>query len=141
MIKIHEVKSIIKDALEKLNGNVNDKMCDGRFTIFESTVKEDLYGNLLFTFKEDDQSNDEDLYVISVTTFSGNTKDVINSFLEDRRLHKELIRRKLAIKYLIDWLEDEHLGSRERALKEIKNQFGVDIDKDDDDEHGYKIFK
>ena len=140
MIKTHEVKAIIRDALDELNGKVSDKMVDGKLTVFESTVREDLYGNLLFTFKEDDQSSDEDLYVISITPFSGNINDTINEFLEDRKLHKELIRRKLAIKYLIDWLEDEHLGSRERALKEIKNQFGVDIDKDDD-EHGYKIFE
>ena len=67
MIKKYEVESIIKVALEELDGLLSKpKYEDGMQTVYEATVEEDGYGNLIFSFKEDCLSDDVDKYRIKI---------------------------------------------------------------------------
>lgn len=67
MIKKYEVETIIKNALEDLDGMLsNPKYEDGKCTVFESSVEEDENGDLIFSFKEDFLSENIDRYRIKI---------------------------------------------------------------------------
>ena len=67
MIKKYEVETIIKNALEELDGMLSKPNYeDGKCTVFESLVKEDENGDLIFSFKEDFLSEDIDRYRIKI---------------------------------------------------------------------------
>lgn len=53
MIAKYEVETIIKNALGDLNGLLSKPDQDGKCTIYEASVTEDVNGDLIFTFKED----------------------------------------------------------------------------------------
>lgn len=66
MIKKYEVETIIKNALEDLDGLLSKPDENGKCTVYESSVMEDENGNLIFTFKEDCFSKDTDKYIIKI---------------------------------------------------------------------------
>lgn len=67
MIKKYEVETIIKDALEELDGMVSDpKDGTGRSAIFEASVEKDENGDLIFSFKEDFLKDTVDRYRIKI---------------------------------------------------------------------------
>lgn len=67
MIKKHEVKQIIANALKDLDGMISDpKDEDNKSTIFEASVEEDENGDLIFSFKEDTLSENIDRYRIKI---------------------------------------------------------------------------
>ena len=66
MIKKYEVETIIKNALEDLNGLLSKPNEAGECTVFESSVKEDENGDLIFSFKEDFLSENVDKYRIKI---------------------------------------------------------------------------
>ena len=69
MIKKYEVETIIKNALEDLDGLLSKPDQDGKCTLYEASVTEDKNGDLIFTFKEDYFSSDVDNYRIKVEYF------------------------------------------------------------------------
>ena len=69
MIKKYEVETIIKNALEDLDGLLSKPDQDGKCTLCEASVKEDENGDLIFSFKEDCFSSDVDNYRITVEYF------------------------------------------------------------------------
>lgn len=40
---------------------------------------------------------------------------------------KEIIDYLLVIEYLLDWIEDEHMGARKEAIKCVREKFNVDL--------------
>lgn len=67
MIKKYEVETIIKNALEELDGMLSKPNYeDGKCTVFESSVEEDENGDLIFSFKEDFLSENIDRYRIKI---------------------------------------------------------------------------
>lgn len=66
MIKKYEVETIIKNALEDLDGLLSKPDQDGKCTLYEASVKEDENGDLIFLFKEDCFANDVDEYKIKI---------------------------------------------------------------------------
>ena len=66
MIKKHDVKMIIRNALEELDRKISEiKNVDGP-SVYEAHVDEDENGNLIFSFKENCLSNTADIYKISI---------------------------------------------------------------------------
>lgn len=67
MIKPYEVKSLIRDALEELDGKLTEPKDENiKSTVMESSVKEDDNGDLIFSFKEDSSSEYCDRYKIKI---------------------------------------------------------------------------
>ena len=154
MIKTHEVKSIIRGALEELNGQeVDSKLCHEMLNIMESSVEEDEDGNLIFSFKEDFRSSHTDKYKISIECcdtkddkdddknnkliFPHTIQDItfynVKELIEwvenqrefnDKNLYR-IIKKDEIIQYLLDILEEEHMGMRTSAIEEINNKFGT----------------
>lgn len=66
MIKRYEIESIIKNALEELNGKLSKPDENGKCTIFEATTDNIQNGEIIFSFKEDMDSDDKDKYRIRI---------------------------------------------------------------------------
>lgn len=67
MIKKYEVESIIKDALEELNGMLSKpKYENDERTVYQAHVEEDENGDMIFSFKEDIMGEDVDRYRIKI---------------------------------------------------------------------------
>lgn len=67
MLKPYEVKSIIRDALEELDGKLTEPKDENiKSTVMESSVNEDDNGDLIFSFKEDSSSESYDIYKIKI---------------------------------------------------------------------------
>lgn len=67
MIKKYEVETIIRNALEELDGMLSKPDYeDGKCTVYEASVAEDEKGDLIFSFKEDFLSDDIDRYRIKI---------------------------------------------------------------------------
>lgn len=63
-----------------------------------------------------------------------NKCDFITCRIEENKESKGVIMESVnvdtlygIIDYLLDWLEDEHLGLRERAIEEIEEKFGLKL--------------
>ena len=66
MIKKHDVKMIIRNALEELDGKISEMKNGDGLSVYEARVSEDENGNLIFSFKENCLSNSVDIYKISI---------------------------------------------------------------------------
>ena len=75
MIHTYEVQNIIKSALEELDGEISKPTLhsgeeEPRCTVFSSNVEKDDNNDLIFTFKEDCDSEQKDVYKITVELIS-----------------------------------------------------------------------
>lgn len=59
MLKKYEVETIIKNALIKLDGCLSKPDCEtGKCSLYGASIEEDENRDMIFTFKEDVDSND-----------------------------------------------------------------------------------
>lgn len=68
MIKKYEVQDLIIQILESLNNEMSKPDDNGVCTVFDARTSIDSTGDIIFTFKEDYNSNERpDKYRITVT--------------------------------------------------------------------------
>lgn len=59
MLKKYEVETIIEDALMELDSQVSEPDCEtGKCSLYGASIEEDENGDMIFTFKEDVDSDD-----------------------------------------------------------------------------------
>lgn len=68
MFKKYHVETIISDALMELDGQVSEPDCEtGKCTLYGASIEKDENGDMIFTFKEDVNSDDNpDKYRIKI---------------------------------------------------------------------------
>ena len=68
MLKKYHVEKIISDALMELDSQVSEPDCEtGKWTLYGASIEKDENGDMIFTFKEDVDSDDKpDRYRIRI---------------------------------------------------------------------------